>query len=45
MASVIKRKNGWQCEVRIKGYTSITKTLKYFADAKPWGLDTELKIK
>ena len=45
MASVIKRKNGWQCEVRIKGHPRITKTLKHFADAKRWGLETELKIR
>ena len=45
MATIRKRKNKWETQVRIKGYQNKCKTFLYYEDAKKWAKDIERKIK
>lgn len=45
MASIIKRGEGYQVKVRIKGHPGQTATFKRLTDAKRWGAQTEAAIR
>jgi len=45
MASVIKRRWGYQTIITVVGHPRLTKSFKSKTDAKRWGLETELKIR
>ena len=45
MASVIKRKWGYQSIITVSGHPRLTKSFKSKIDAKRWAIETELKIR
>lgn len=45
MASVIKRKWGYQSIITVSGHPRLTKSVKSKTDTKRWGNETELKIR
>jgi len=44
MGTIRKMGSNWQCIVRIKDHPQLSKSFKTNADAKRWGIETELKI-
>ena len=44
MATIRKRNNKWETQVRIKGYQNKCKTFLYYEDAKKWAKEIERKI-
>lgn len=44
MASITKRKTGFQVRIRRRGYPTLTKTLGTLADARRWARDQEVKV-
>jgi hypothetical protein len=45
MSTIRKTGSNWQCMVRIKDHPQLSKSFKTNADAKRWGIETELKIR
>ena len=45
MGTIRKMGSNWQCMVRIKDHPQLSKSFKTNADAKRWGIETELKIR
>ena len=45
MGTIIKMGSNWQCMVRIKDHPQLSKSFRTNADAKRWGIETELKIR
>jgi len=45
MGTIRKMGSNWQCMVRIKDHPQLSKSFRTNADAKRWGIETELKIR
>ena len=44
MATIRKRKNKWEAQIRIKGFKNTCKSFLYYEDAKKWAKEIERKI-
>ena len=44
MATIRKRKNRWEAQIRIKGFKNTCKSFLYYEDAKKWAKEIERKI-
>ena len=44
MATIRKRKNRWEVQIRIKGFKNTCKSFLYYDDAKKWAKEIERKI-
>ena len=45
MSYIRKTEKHWQCLIRMKDHSNLSKTFKKHEDAKRWSIETELKIR